>query len=161
MQQPLSFFLEQDYPFIVTPDPDGGYFLSYPDLPGCMTQVDSASDIAAAAEDIRSLWLESAHAHNLEIPLPKGTAGYSGKFLVRVPRSLHRRLAQSAEQEGVSLNQYVVSLLTTNDALSRIERRLDGSEGGNNSSRPRDKIKRLSDRRRASLSVVGVDDTAR
>ena len=39
--------------------------------------------------------------------------GYSGKFLVRVPRSLHARLARRAAQEGVSLNQFLTGVLSS------------------------------------------------
>jgi antitoxin HicB len=122
--QPLSFYLEQTYPFAVTPDPDGGYFISYPDLPGCISQVDEPSEIGPAAEEIRVLWLETAHDQGADIPLPRGGAEYSGKFVVRLPRHLHRRLAESAAFDGVSLNQHVVSLLASDDALTRVERRL-------------------------------------
>ena len=38
---------------------------------------------------------------------------YSGKFLVRVPRSLHERLARRAAQEGVSLNQFLTDVLAS------------------------------------------------
>ncbi|MNH44296.1 HicB family protein [compost metagenome] len=37
---------------------------------------------------------------------------YSGKFNVRVPKTLRKQLAQEAEEEGVSLNQYVVYKLS-------------------------------------------------
>lgn len=47
-----------------------------------------------------------------DIPLPSSDNSYSGKLLVRMPKSLHRRLAETAEREGVSLNQYIVSLLS-------------------------------------------------
>ena len=122
--QPLSFYLEQQYPFSVTPDPDGGYFISYPDLPGCISQVDEPGEIGPAAEEIRTLWLETAHEQGADIPLPRGGAEYSGKFVVRVPRHVHRRLAETAALDGVSLNQYVVSLLASDDALTRVERHL-------------------------------------
>ncbi|BDI19664.1 hypothetical protein ANSO36C_54660 [Nostoc cf. commune SO-36] len=46
------------------------------------------------------------------IPLPSSNDSYSGKLLVRIPKSLHRRLAETSEREGVSLNQYIVSLLS-------------------------------------------------
>lgn len=36
---------------------------------------------------------------------------YSGKFNVRLPKSLHAALANEAEAEGVSLNQLVVAKL--------------------------------------------------
>lgn len=160
--QPLSFFLDQHYPFTVTPDPDGGFFISFPDLPGCMTQVDQPSEIGPAAEEIRILWLETAHEHGMDIPLARGGADYSGKFVVRVPRHLHRRLAESAALDGVSLNQYVMSLLAMNDAVTRMERRLaetdrriealaaSGSHGREESSK----------RRRATLSIVGNEPTS-
>jgi predicted RNase H-like HicB family nuclease len=160
--RPLSFYLEQQYPFSVTPDPDGGYFISYPDLPGCMSQVDEPSEIGPAAEEIRTLWLETAHEQGMDIPLPQGGVDYSGKFVVRVPRHLHRRLAESAALEGVSLNQYVVSLLATNDALTRVERHLAETDrrvealaaSGNHG---RDVP---SKRRRAALSIVGNEPTS-
>lgn len=36
---------------------------------------------------------------------------YSGRVTLRVPKNLHRRLALAAEDEAISLNQYLVSLL--------------------------------------------------
>ena len=125
MRQPLTFFLDQRYPFTVTSEPDGGFFIAYPDLPGCMTQVATSAEIGPAADEIRMLWLETAYQQGLDIPLPSDGPGYSGKFVVRLPRHLHRRLAQSAEHDGVSLNQYVVSLLAMNDADQHVQRGLD------------------------------------
>jgi predicted HicB family RNase H-like nuclease len=39
------------------------------------------------------------------VPEPIATKQYSGKFLVRVPPELHRRLALEAAEAGVSLNR--------------------------------------------------------
>ncbi|MCA1670005.1 MAG: type II toxin-antitoxin system HicB family antitoxin, partial [Thermomicrobia bacterium] len=50
---------------------------------------------------------------------------YSGKFNLRLPRSLHRKLAESADQEGVSLNQYAMQVLARGDAQTKIERHLE------------------------------------
>ena len=36
---------------------------------------------------------------------------YSGRITLRVPKALHCRLAEQAEHESISLNQYLVSLL--------------------------------------------------
>ncbi len=46
------------------------------------------------------------------IPLPITEENYSGKVLVRVPRTLHRRLIIEAKKEGVSLNQYIIYKLS-------------------------------------------------
>ena len=46
-------------------------------------------------------------------PLPDATAGkeYSGKFVVRVGKDLHKALAIGAMRHGESLNEYCVHLL--------------------------------------------------
>jgi antitoxin HicB len=61
--------------------------------------------------EARHLWLESAYEDGLEIPLPRELEQYSGKFFIRAPKSLHRKLDQIAKREGVSLNQYLVATL--------------------------------------------------
>lgn len=50
-------------------------------------------------------YLEVRQENNMPIPIPEAVDKYSGKFVVRLPKSLHRRLAIEAEKEGVSLNQ--------------------------------------------------------
>lgn len=107
----LTEYLALEYPFRVDADPDGGYVISFPDLPGCMTQVESIGEVASVADEIRRLWITTEYEEGEEIPLPSYPPEYSGKFNVRLPKSLHRRLAQRAEREGVSLNQLVVALL--------------------------------------------------
>jgi antitoxin HicB len=124
----LEEYLALEYPFQVIADPDGGYVVVFPDLPGCMTQADSYEEIAVMAQDARALWIETAYEHGREIPLPSYPEEYSGKFNVRLPRSLHRTLAESAAQEGISLNQYVTMLLARRDAQTQIERRVEAIE---------------------------------
>jgi predicted RNase H-like HicB family nuclease len=114
-----------EYPFNVLADPDGGYVVEYPDLPGCITQAETLDEVVPMAEDARRLWLETAYEQEvLEIPLPTYPAEYSGKFNLRLSRSLHRKLAEAAEHDGVSLNSYVVELLARGDAQAQLERRL-------------------------------------
>ncbi|HEY7031324.1 MAG TPA: type II toxin-antitoxin system HicB family antitoxin [Thermomicrobiales bacterium] len=121
----LDDYLRLAYPLSVIPDPDGGYVIDYPDLPGCMGQVEDLAEVGAEAEEIRRLWLTVSYEQGLEIPLPSHRGEYSGKFNLRLPRSLHRSLAQAAEHEGVSLNQYAATILARGDALARVERRFD------------------------------------
>ncbi|MDE0024445.1 MAG: toxin-antitoxin system HicB family antitoxin [Spirochaetaceae bacterium] len=48
-------------------------------------------------------------------PFPPPTSPqdeFSGRVTLRIPRSLHRALASAAEDEGVSLNQHLVTALT-------------------------------------------------
>lgn len=124
MSLSLADYLALDYPFQVIADPDGGYVIEFPDLPGCLTQVDTVTDIGPMAEDARQGWIETAYENDIEIPLPSYPEEYSGKFNLRLPRSLHRSLAEAAKRQDVSLNQHVLNLLSRGNALARVEQRL-------------------------------------
>ena len=72
-------------------------------------------------KDARDGWLASEYDTDPNnIPLPSYPPDYSGKFNVRIPRSLHHLLADAAERDGVSLNQYVVTLLARGEAEDRV-----------------------------------------
>ena len=81
----LNEYLALEYPFNVMADPDGGYVIVFPDLPGCMTVADDVDEIGPMAEDARVGWIESAYEHGMDIPLPSQPETYSGKFNVRLP----------------------------------------------------------------------------
>jgi hypothetical protein len=44
---------------------------------------------------------------------------YSGRLLLRMPRSLHEELARASDREGVSLNQFITSALAAAVAWNR------------------------------------------
>jgi len=107
----LKFYLNLRYPITIHPDPDGGYVAEIEELPGCMTQAETIDEAFKAIEDARQVWINGTYEMGQDIPLPREMEDYSGKFMVRIPRSLHRNLVRAAKSEGVSLNQYVTSLL--------------------------------------------------
>lgn len=72
------------------------------------------------AEDARREWTIAALEEGLEIPLPHSLDDYSGQFKLRIPRSLHKQLAERSKREGISMNQYCLYLLSRNDALERL-----------------------------------------
>lgn len=124
-RKPLQYYLDLEYPYTVVPD-DGSYFIRFPDLPGCMTQVEDAAEIAVMAEEIRTLWIEGEYEDGAEIPEPTGIASrYSGKFQLRLPKSLHRDLAEQAEREGLSLNAWVNYLLAEQNMVARVSAQLE------------------------------------
>ncbi len=125
----LQDYLAMEYPFNVVADPDGGYVIVFPDLPGCLTQIENLDEIGPMADEIRRLWIETEFDRGYEIPLPSFPEEYSGRFVLRIPPSLHRTLAERAKREKMSLNQYVTMRLTRGDAQSQIEARLDRIEG--------------------------------
>lgn len=108
----LEYYLSLRYPVTVHPDPEGGFVGEIEELPGCMTQAETLDEVFQAIEDARQLWIQTAYEEGQDIPLPRDMEKYTGKFVVRIPRGLHRDLARAAKREGVSLNQYVTSLLS-------------------------------------------------
>ncbi len=115
MKEPMNVYLDLLYPFNVVAD-DGSYVIVFPDLPGCVTQVEHPDEVGVAAEEARTLWIETAYEQGLEIPRPSEPEEFSGRFNVRIPRSLHHQLAEHAKREGTSLNQYVTYLLASGNA---------------------------------------------
>ncbi len=119
-RKPLSYYLSLRYPVTLVPEEEGGYTAIVPDLPGGVTVGETSEEAMAMAEDARRLWIEDAYERGEDIPLPATERAYSGRLLLRMPRSLHRRLAEDAAREGVSLNQYIVALLQERSMLARV-----------------------------------------
>ena len=91
---------------------DTGYFAEIPDLPGCMTFCEEFDQLEEMIEDAKKAWFEMSIEDNVEIPEPKEDKDFSGRFLLRLPKSLHRKLSNQAERDGVSLNQHILNLLS-------------------------------------------------
>jgi predicted RNase H-like HicB family nuclease len=68
--EPVSDSLDLAYLLQLIPDPDGGYVFEYPDLPGCLGQIDALAELPEHAEGARRLWLETAFDRGKPIPLP-------------------------------------------------------------------------------------------
>jgi len=107
MAKTLEYYLGLPYTRELTPEPEGGWFVRIRELPGCMSQGDNPEEALRMIEDALRGWLEVSLEDGETIPEPRTEEEYSGKFVVRVPRSLHRQLVEEAEREGVSLNQLV------------------------------------------------------
>jgi predicted RNase H-like HicB family nuclease len=116
----LDYYLHLSYKLVIVPEEAGGFFAKIEELPGCMTQGETMEEVLRNIDDAKHLWLQTALEDKMEIPLPECMREYSGRFVVRIPASLHRRIAALANKEGVSLNQMVLSLLTENTAAAEI-----------------------------------------
>ncbi len=102
---------------IVEDKDEGGFVVSFPELPGCITCGETVESAVANALDAKKAWLEAAMEDGIEIHEPDSLEDYSGQFKLRIPRSLHRSLAEHSKREGISMNQYCVYLLSRNDAV--------------------------------------------
>jgi hypothetical protein len=48
-----------------------------------------------------------------DMPVPRiSSEEYSGRVTLRLPRSLHRAMVEASDDEGISLNQYMVNVLS-------------------------------------------------
>ncbi len=103
------------YPFHVRrlpTDDGGGYFIEFPDLAGCVSDGDTIDEAIANGRDALDAWLATAREFGDPIPRPGSATTYSGRWVQRVPKGLHARLAAKAREEGVSLNALVTTLLS-------------------------------------------------
>ncbi len=115
MTRTLDEYLDLPYTIMLQRDVDEegrtGFVAEVRELPGCISQGESAEEAVANVHDAMAGWLSVALEDGREIPEPREPSSYSGKFLLRIPRTLHAVLAHQAEEEGVSLNQFVSAAL--------------------------------------------------
>ena len=106
----LKYYMDLPYKIEIVPDTEeGGFVISYPELPGCISQGDTLDEALVNIEDAKENWLMVAlEEFPKKIPEPKL---YSGQFRLRIPKILHKQLAEEAEQNGVSMNQYCTMIL--------------------------------------------------
>ena len=88
------------------------YFATVQELDGCMSDGATLEEAHTNIKEAMEGWIETKLEAGLPVPVPLDTGNYSGKFVVRLPKTLHRRLAAEAEKEGVSLNQYTLYKLS-------------------------------------------------
>lgn len=108
-------YMELPYNYIVQPikDESGEYFYAHVlELDGCQTTGETFEEAYENLKEAMEGWIEAKLEGGFNIPLPVGYNNFSGKFIVRIPKSLHYKLSIEAEQEGVSLNQYALYKLS-------------------------------------------------
>lgn len=87
-------------------DESGHYFYSrILELDGCQSTGDTLEELYESLNEAMEGYIEVKLENNLPIPVLETADSYSGKFVVRLPKSLYQRLAIEADKEGVSLNQ--------------------------------------------------------
>jgi antitoxin HicB len=103
--------MRKPYTKELIPYEDGRYIARIAEFWGCMTEGDNLQHALEMLDEAMSLWLEVGIEDGLPIPEPATITDYSGRFLTRIPPTLHRDLARRAEREGVSLNLFVATAL--------------------------------------------------
>ena len=104
------------YPVQIFPsDEDQGFIAVATDLPGCSAFGSTKEEALAQSQDAIQAWIEAAEQAGNPIPEPSSPAlqaQHSGKVLLRMPRELHGCLTSAAKAQDVSLNHFIVYLIT-------------------------------------------------
>jgi len=123
----IEYYMSLPYTIEIVPYPDGGFFAKVRELEGCMTEGDTLEEVYEMIEDAKRAWLEVALEEGIDIPLPESMReeNYSGRILLRLPKSLHKKLAESAKKEGISINAYIISLLSEKNTEKEVIREVN------------------------------------
>ena len=105
----LNDYMAMSYRMEIVEDKDeGGFVVSYPDLPGCITCGETVEQAVANAQDAKKAWFEAALEDGAEIHEPDSLEGYSGQFKLRIPRSLHRAHGSLTEDFCMPCLRFIV-----------------------------------------------------
>ena len=108
-------YMKLPYNYIVKPitDESGSYFhVSVLEFDGCQSTGDTLEEAYDGLMEAVEGWIETRLENGFSVPHPLDVERFSGKFVLRLPKSLHARLAVEAAKEGVSLNQYTLYKLS-------------------------------------------------
>lgn len=110
---------------------DKAYFVKFPELPGCVADGATAEKALKNALIVKNEWLNAAYEAGWTILEPVAPSEMSGRVTLRLPKSIHERLVDRAEMEGVSLNQLILTYVTAglekavlNNEISQLQQEL-------------------------------------
>ncbi|MEO7146101.1 MAG: toxin-antitoxin system HicB family antitoxin [Bryobacteraceae bacterium] len=109
----IDHYMNLLYTRVLRRDEEGDVIARIQELPGCIAHGRTDDEALANVHEMQRLWIQDCLESGHPVPEPEAEGRLpSGKWLQRVPRSIHKRLVRVAAQEGVSLNQLVTSMLS-------------------------------------------------
>jgi antitoxin HicB len=103
-----------EYPFIVgvlSAEDGGGYLIEYPDVPGCISEGETAEEAIHNGKDALRAVLLTKLEFGEPIPVPGSSSP------LPIPSALRSRLEESASRRGVSTRDLAAEILS--DALTK------------------------------------------
>lgn len=113
-----------DYPFEIRPlsmEEGGGFLISYPDFSDCIADGETVEEVIKNGADALKATIATLKAKGFQVPTPNSGGVASGRFVARVPKTVHAQLTTRARAEGVSLNTLVLTFIA--QGLGKAERR--------------------------------------
>lgn len=115
MKKTVAYYMNLPYTLIIQPfnDESGFYYTGRVlELDGCMTDGETREEVLENLQEAMEGWIETKLENGYDVPEPIHETNSTGKFTLRLPKTLHQRLTFEAKQEGVSLNQYALYKLS-------------------------------------------------
>lgn len=103
-------------------DEDEGYIALVPELKGLSAFGETPAEAVAELENAKKAYLNVFEEDGCSLPEPRKLHEFSGQLRIRIPKSLHEELSRAAEHEGVSLNTYIVSMLSEQNRLAKLQK---------------------------------------
>ncbi len=78
----------------------GGFLISYPDFAECISDGETVAEALANGREALKATIPALRARKLPVPAPNGGGAASGKFVARVPKTVHAQLAVRANRSA-------------------------------------------------------------
>lgn len=121
----VAEYLARPYSRILIPQEDGRFSAEVLEFPGCFAEGADPKAAYANLEVAAESWLLACLANGTPVPPPLTNYEVSGRFALRLPRSLYLRASKAAAREGISLNQYVTTAVAEKLGAHDATRKLD------------------------------------
>jgi antitoxin HicB len=102
------------YPFDIrtlTDEEGGGFLISFPDFNECISDGETVEEAIENGYQALEEVIKTLEEMKMPVPEPGSYSRASGKFVLRLPKSLHAYLLNQARAERVSMNTLAVALL--------------------------------------------------
>lgn len=97
----LNDYLAMSYRMEIVEDRnEGGFVVSFPELPGCIACGDTIESAVANAENAKKAWFEAAFESGVVIHEPDSLEEYSGQFKLRIPEKSASLTCRTFKERG-------------------------------------------------------------
>jgi predicted RNase H-like HicB family nuclease len=105
-------------------DEDNGFIATVPEMPGLSAFGKNQSKALSELKIAAQAYIKSLRKSEKPDPIIEKISSHSGQIRLRMPKSLHGNLADSAKKENISLNTYIVTLLSKRNMEQEILKRV-------------------------------------
>ena len=108
----IEHYLSLPYTIVLKKDDEGDFVARIDELQGCLAHGKDEAEALHRLKEMQGIWIQDALEAGDSVPLPANEEELpSGKWVLRVARSLHKDLIAEAKRENVSLNQLAGTVL--------------------------------------------------